>query len=208
MLTISGNETVWPESAYHARGYYITNTASKLENPDGERWSAILMKDMKNVVINGSGALLLVHGVMTPILLDGCEDIIFRDFNLDPLREFQLQHIVPQVCDAASVAIPWDAPYREGCTYQVRDGIRNQVGAFVHRSRNVTFEGCGFHYMHGLGIVGQYSENLTLPCHRIESVLPSPSVSCNRYSESLCTFIRIYVSVFMVTVYSDTVGRA
>lgn len=231
---------VWPESAYHTRGYYITNTASKPENPDGERWSAILMKDMKNVVIDGCGALLLVHGVMTPILIDGCENIIFRHFKLDYARPTVSEFTVIRRTDtyiqikvhkdslyrlqdtdgdgkpdsilwqgertladrearywenAACLLqefdsvrgtlrrVPWygygsgitdlgdnvlrlefpeGSPYREGCTYQVRDGIRNQVGVFVHRSRNVTFEDCGFHYMHGLGIVGQYSEDLTL----------------------------------------------
>lgn len=48
-----------------------------------------------------------------------------------------------------------------GYVLQCRDGIRDQVGAFLLDSRNVVMDGVGMHFMHGLGIVGQYSENLT-----------------------------------------------
>lgn len=47
-----------------------------------------------------------------------------------------------------------------GHVYQMRDGIRDQVGAFIVNSRNITFDHVSLHYMHGLGIVGQSSENL------------------------------------------------
>lgn len=47
-----------------------------------------------------------------------------------------------------------------GHVYQMRDGIRDQVGAFIVNSRNITFDHVRLHYMHGLGIVGQFSENL------------------------------------------------
>ncbi|MCJ8012634.1 right-handed parallel beta-helix repeat-containing protein [Paenibacillus sp. KQZ6P-2] len=47
-----------------------------------------------------------------------------------------------------------------GQTFQMRDGIRDQVGAFIARSSNVIFKQVSMHYMHGLGIVGQFSENL------------------------------------------------
>lgn len=47
-----------------------------------------------------------------------------------------------------------------GHTFQMRDGVRDQVGAFISRSRNVAFRQVGMHFMHGLGIVGQFSENL------------------------------------------------
>jgi len=50
---------------------------------------------------------------------------------------------------------------RAGWVLQARDGIRDQVGAFIHRSKDVRWERVGVHYMHGLGIVGQFSENLS-----------------------------------------------
>lgn len=229
---------VWPEGAYHTTGYYISNTAKRAENCNGERTSAVFLRKMKRLTVEGNDSLLLVHGVMTPILVDGCEDIVFRKLHLDYARPtvseytvmekgdtyvkikvhgdsvYRLQdgdgeadHILWQgertLADESArywekdaylmqeldpgketlrriswngygsrirdlgdnvllLEFPEGSPYREGCTYQVRDGVRNQVGTFIHRSRNVLFEDCGFHYMHGLGIVGQYTENLAL----------------------------------------------
>lgn len=231
---------VWPETAYYNTGYYITNTVIKQDNPDGERWSAIYLKDMDDVTIDGNGSLLMIHGVMTPILIDESENITFKDFSLDYARptvseftvlEKESDYVEVKVHDdsfyelrdtdndgrynhiqwlgekkrsnenerywssTATLMQEWDpvnetvrrismygwgdniidegnnvlrmefpngSSYKEGCTYQVRDGVRDQVGTFIHRSKDVTFEDCNFHYMHGLGIVGQYSENITL----------------------------------------------
>jgi hypothetical protein len=47
-----------------------------------------------------------------------------------------------------------------GQVFQMRDGIRDQVGAFLCRSRNIVWKNVGMHFMHGLGIVGQFCENL------------------------------------------------
>lgn len=47
-----------------------------------------------------------------------------------------------------------------GNVLTVRDGIRDQVGAFIQHSRNVHLEHINMRYMHGLGIVSQFSENL------------------------------------------------
>lgn len=48
-----------------------------------------------------------------------------------------------------------------GHVLQNRDGIRDQVGVFITQSSDVTFTDVGLHFLHGLGIVGQFSENLT-----------------------------------------------
>ncbi|WP_339316185.1 right-handed parallel beta-helix repeat-containing protein [Paenibacillus sp. FSL R10-2734] len=48
----------------------------------------------------------------------------------------------------------------EGHTLQVRDGLRDQVGAFIHRSQRIHWHNVHMHYMHGLGIVSQFSEDL------------------------------------------------
>lgn len=48
-----------------------------------------------------------------------------------------------------------------GWILQTRDGIRDQVGAFVLRSRNIAWRNMGMHFMHGLGIVCQFSENIS-----------------------------------------------
>ena len=45
---------------------------------------------------------------------------------------------------------------------QVRDGIRDEVGFFAVNSKNIAFENVTAYYMHGLGFVGQFTENITL----------------------------------------------
>lgn len=52
--------------------------------------------------------------------------------------------------------------YPAGDVLTVRDPIRDEVGAFILFSKNITLENVAMHYMHGLGIVSQYSENITL----------------------------------------------
>lgn len=47
-----------------------------------------------------------------------------------------------------------------GTIVQMRDGIRDQVGMLITGSSRVTLSNVGIHFMHGLGVVGQFSENL------------------------------------------------
>lgn len=51
---------------------------------------------------------------------------------------------------------------KSGNMLTVRDIIRDQVGMFILESKNITLEDVGMHYMHGLGIVSQYTENITM----------------------------------------------
>ena len=47
-----------------------------------------------------------------------------------------------------------------GTTLTIRDPIRDHVGAFINHSKNIVLDNVSMHYMHGLGIVNQFSENL------------------------------------------------
>ncbi|WP_342088630.1 right-handed parallel beta-helix repeat-containing protein [Dyadobacter sp. OTU695] len=51
---------------------------------------------------------------------------------------------------------------KPGNILTVRDIIRDQVGMHIRECKNVTLEDVGMHYMHGLGIVSQYTENITM----------------------------------------------
>nr|WP_295929450.1 right-handed parallel beta-helix repeat-containing protein [uncultured Dyadobacter sp.] len=51
---------------------------------------------------------------------------------------------------------------KPGNILTVRDIIRDQVGMHIRESKNVTLEDVGMHYMHGLGIVSQFTENITM----------------------------------------------
>ncbi|HVZ57934.1 MAG TPA: hypothetical protein VG870_14840, partial [Chitinophagaceae bacterium] len=65
--------------------------------------------------------------------------------------------------------IPRDFP--PGNRFTVRDPVRDQVGGFIAYCRDITLDHLNLYYMHGLGIVSQYSENLHMNVIRVE---PAP----------------------------------
>lgn len=91
-LSVKNGDTVILENkVYHVRqddsfefeGYYCSNTAKIDENPNGLRRTAIYLKNKKNITIDGNGATMLVHGKMTPILFDRCENITVKNLTID-----------------------------------------------------------------------------------------------------------------------------
>lgn len=50
--------------------------------------------------------------------------------------------------------------YNPGDVLTIRDPIRDHVGAFINRSSNISLKNVTMHYMHGLGIISQFSEHL------------------------------------------------
>ena len=54
-----------------------------------------------------------------------------------------------------------DVPFRAGCTVQTRNIVRDQTGALFERCGNLHFENLRVMFMHGLGMVSQYCENVT-----------------------------------------------
>ena len=92
-LNIKDGETVVlnKDESYHVRqddsfelkGFYCSNTAKHHENPEGLRHTAIYLNGKKNIVINGNGATVLVHGKMTPMLFYRCENITVKNLVID-----------------------------------------------------------------------------------------------------------------------------
>lgn len=52
--------------------------------------------------------------------------------------------------------------FEPGDVLTVRDPYRDNCGAFINLSKNIRIEQLQMHYMHGLGIVSQFSENISL----------------------------------------------
>jgi len=50
----------------------------------------------------------------------------------------------------------------KGRVWQERNPFRDCAGSFAQNSRDITWENCAYHYMHGMGLVNQFCENLTL----------------------------------------------
>jgi hypothetical protein len=55
-----------------------------------------------------------------------------------------------------------------GSVFTVRDPLRDEVGAFLVNSKCIRWENINMHYMHGLGIVAQFSEDISMNKVRIE----------------------------------------
>jgi len=54
-----------------------------------------------------------------------------------------------------------------GRVYQLRNTLRDCAGVFTRRSRNISWKNTSFHFLHGMGLVNQFSENLTFDTVRI-----------------------------------------
>ncbi|MBQ9729148.1 MAG: hypothetical protein IJV85_06115 [Clostridia bacterium] len=77
---------VWQDDCLELTGYFCSNTASVEENPNGYRRVALHLKDKENVTIDGNGATIMIHGIMTPILLDKCKNIVIKNLTIDYAR--------------------------------------------------------------------------------------------------------------------------
>ena len=224
------------DDSFLLTGYYCSNTAKKDENPNGNRYTAIYLKEKKNITIDGNGATVLVHGKMTPILLDRCENITIKNLIIDyacpTMSEFKVLKSENGVCDIKinedclysirDKELFWigendknGKPYWEdsyhgnkrhikvfdpetfetrdfrradlnftkievleknilrvyfknpencfkaGTTIQTRNIIRDQVGSFFERCKNLEFINLRVKFMHGLGMVSQFCENVS-----------------------------------------------
>lgn len=237
-LALEKNKTyhIRQDDSFELEGYYCSNTAKKHENPNGFRRTALFLKDKKNVVIEGNGASVIVHGKMTPFVFDRCENITVRNLTVDyacpTMSEFKVvsyengeyiikinpeclfriegnnliwhgetgkdgepywedsyigdsRHIkefdpvsetsqdfsrnrmafdsirkIDETTLAVSLADK-DAAFSVGCIYQTRNIVRDQTGSFFQRCKNLVFDSLRIKFMHGLGMVSQFCENVT-----------------------------------------------
>ncbi len=224
------------DDSYEFEGYYCSNTAKKHENPNGLRRTAMFLKNRKNVTVEGNGASVIVHGKMTPMLFDSCENITVRNLSVDyacpTMAEFKVlshnngeyvikinpenlfrieennliwhgengkdgkpywedcyignrRHIkvfdpeTETTKDFSRDKLPFksirkldetvlavtladkDAAFSVGCIYQTRNIVRDQTGSLFQRCKKLVFENLRIKFMHGLGMVSQFCENVT-----------------------------------------------
>jgi len=92
--------------------------------------------------------------------LDPAEDRVWRRRN--PLRGLEAEDLSP-----GHVRVRGEHDMVERRVYQLRRGFRDCVGVFLRRSRNITFHDVDFLFMHGMGVLCQFTENITLDSVRI-----------------------------------------
>ncbi len=113
---------------------------------------------------------------------DAVKDITWRTFN--PVTSAtRIEEVRPSILRFYYEKRPETVP---GNVFQMRDGIRDQVGMLIVRSRNVSLKNVNMHYMHGLGIVGQYSENIY-----IDGISCVPRPETGRTNAGFADFIQI-----------------
>ena len=224
------------DDSFELEGYYCSNTAKRHENLNGKRYTAIYLKNKKDVVIDGNGATVMVHGKMTPMLFDRCENITVKNLTVDyscpTMSEFKVisndkgecvikvnsecrfringNNLIWQGEDDLNGIPYWEdsyigdrrhikvfnfqtktckdfrrddltfesieqldettlrvmlknrnAAFEEGCIFQTRNIVRDQTGSMFQRCRNLCFENLRIKFMHGLGVVSQFCENVT-----------------------------------------------
>ncbi len=71
------------DDSFELDGYYCSNTAKPHENPTGKRYTAMYLKDKSDIMVDGNGATVLVHGKMTPMLFDRCNNITVKNLTVD-----------------------------------------------------------------------------------------------------------------------------
>lgn len=223
------------EDSFELTGFYCSNTAKQNENSNGLRRSAIFLNNKRDIVIDGNGATVLVHGKMTPFLLNECENIKIKNLTVDyacpTMSEFKVEKNENGTCilkinpeclfrieDNALIfqgenssngqpywqgditkqgrytrlLNPEDELYRDfrredlvfetleyideytlkgtlenkevylptGSIIQTRSIVRDQTGALFQRCKNLEFENLRVMFMHGLGMVSQFCENI------------------------------------------------
>ena len=75
---------------------------------------------------------------------------------------------------------------KPGRIYQLRDTRRDCAGVFTRRSRNITWKDVHFRFLHGMGLVNQFSENLTF-----DSVTIAPDEAGGRTTAAWADCIQV-----------------
>jgi hypothetical protein len=70
--------------------------------------------------------------------------------------------------------------------YQLREIFRDYAAVFTRGSKNITWKDVNFHFLHGMGVVCQFSENLTF-----DSVVMAPDSTSGRTTSSWADCLHI-----------------
>ena len=226
---------VFQDDCFALTDIYCTNTARKCENPHGSRFAAIYLNGKKDITINGNGATILVHGKMTPLLFNECENISVNNLTIDyfcpTMSEFTVLSNQNGKCtikindeclfDIKKNDLIWhgeinskgkyywkdsyignkrhyklldpqtglfidfsrkdikfsniedlgnnilsvtlknkEVYFPVGAVIQTRNIIRDHTGSLFNRCKNLSFDNLRVKFMHGLGMVSQFCENV------------------------------------------------
>lgn len=103
--------------------YYISNTTSETDDPDPTKHIGILLNSLKNITIDGCGSTLLLNGEMTSFVLDNCENIVLKNFNIDHQAPTQVEiEVIEEGKDYLIVKV------HPTSHYQIENGVLKWFG--------------------------------------------------------------------------------
>jgi hypothetical protein len=74
----------------------------------------------------------------------------------NPIEGMQFEEISPGFVKAKG-----NHKVKKDHVYQLRETFRDYAAVFTRRSKNITWKHVNFYFLHGMGLVSQFSENLT-----------------------------------------------
>ena len=99
-----GRYDFWPCNAAETH-YYISNTSSEVEVPVKDQRVGLLLKQLKNITIEGNGSLFVFHGKMITWVIDSSENIRLQNISVKYERpgmsEMTIKEITPHSVTAA-----------------------------------------------------------------------------------------------------------
>jgi len=92
-------------------------------------------------------------------VLDSTQNTM-RHFNYSPILNASVRETNPSTVLFKGAFK--DLQFNRGDVITIRNTYRDNCGAFISLSKNIALENVKMYYMHGLGIVSQFSENISL----------------------------------------------
>ncbi len=77
-----------------------------------------------------------------------------------------------------------DPGFKTGFIYQTRDVTRDCTGIFLQRSKNISLKNVRIYFMHGMGIVSQFCQNLTMDALVVKPD-PTSGRTCTAWADIL-----------------------
>ncbi|MCR5150716.1 MAG: hypothetical protein K6B52_05785 [Clostridiales bacterium] len=85
-LNENGVYSISPEDSFVLENLFFSNTANQSENPNGTRFCGIYLENKNNITIDGNGAVILIHGIMTPFIFKKCRNVMLKNLTFDHYR--------------------------------------------------------------------------------------------------------------------------
>ena len=96
---------------------------------------AFFLKDLENITLDFGGATIVLHGKITPYIIDNCKNVKLKNFKLDYDRPFYTQAHVLE-CDSKHMKVRID----DGFRYRVENGYLYAVSDTWEK--NLNFNDC------------------------------------------------------------------